>query len=146
MRALAPEELPRSLLFPCQVLLWREAMTALLAARRQNLAATYGLHAHAKSVCLGAASFPRLICTLWQSIPPLNRNPVELLRTRQTSCPDAQAAFCHRFPPPAALALESSLVQPDYPGWGSIRNLLVYLSPTHRVNKTPGVRVLGGEK
>ena len=51
-------------------LLWREAMTALLAARRQHFAATLGLHAHAKPVCLGAAAFPRLICTLWQSIPP----------------------------------------------------------------------------
>ena len=52
-------------------LLWREAMAALLAARRQHFAAALGFHAHAKSVCLGAASFPRLICTLWQSIPPL---------------------------------------------------------------------------
>jgi hypothetical protein len=51
-------------------LLWREAMTALLAARRQHFAATLGLHTHAKPVCLGAAAFPRLICTLWQSIPP----------------------------------------------------------------------------
>jgi hypothetical protein len=45
-------------------------MTALLAARRQHFAATLGLHTHAKPVCLGAAAFPRLICTLWQSIPP----------------------------------------------------------------------------
>jgi hypothetical protein len=45
-------------------------MTALLAARRQHFAATLGLHARAKPVCLGAAAFPRLICTLWQSIPP----------------------------------------------------------------------------
>jgi len=51
-------------------LLWREAMTALLAACRQHFAATLGLHTHAKPVCLGAAAFPRLICTLWQSIPP----------------------------------------------------------------------------
>jgi len=50
--------------------------------------------------------------------------------------PGAQAAFCRRFPSRAALALESSLVQPDYPGWGSIRNLLVYLPPARRVNKT----------
>jgi hypothetical protein len=50
--------------------LWREAMTALLAARRQHFAATLGLHTHAKPVCFGAAAFPRLICTLWQSIPP----------------------------------------------------------------------------
>jgi hypothetical protein len=51
-------------------LLWREAMTALLAARRKHFAATLGLHANPKPVCLGAAAFPRLICTLWQSIPP----------------------------------------------------------------------------
>jgi len=51
-------------------LLGREPMTALLAARRQHFAATLGLHTHAKPVCLGAAAFPRLICTLWQSIPP----------------------------------------------------------------------------
>jgi len=52
-------------------LLGREPMAALLAARRQHFAATLGLHTHAKPVCLGAAAFPRLICTLWQSIPPL---------------------------------------------------------------------------
>jgi len=52
-------------------LLGREPMTALLAARRQHLAAAFGLHAHAKSVGLGAAAFPRLIGTLWQSIPPM---------------------------------------------------------------------------
>ena len=51
-------------------LLGREPMTALLAARRKHFAATLGLHTHAKPVCLGAAAFPRLICTLWQSIPP----------------------------------------------------------------------------
>jgi len=51
-------------------LLGREGMTALLAARRQHFAATLGLHTRAKPVCLGAAAFPRLICTLWQSIPP----------------------------------------------------------------------------
>jgi len=78
-------------------LLWREAMAALLAARRQHFAAAYGLHAHAKSVCLGAASFPRLICTLWQSIPPLNRNPVEF-RTRQTSCPARKRPSAAGFP------------------------------------------------
>jgi len=45
-------------------------MTALLAARRQHLAATYGLHAYTESVRLSAASLPRLICSLWQSNPP----------------------------------------------------------------------------
>jgi hypothetical protein len=52
-------------------LLGREPMASLLAARRQNLAAPYGLHAYAKSVCLGAPPFPRLICSLWQSNLPL---------------------------------------------------------------------------
>src|SRR5262249_55168344 len=51
-------------------LLGREPMAALLAARRQHLAAAFGLHAHAKPVCLGAAPSPRLKCTLWQSNPP----------------------------------------------------------------------------
>jgi hypothetical protein len=88
-------------------LLWREAMTALLAARRQHFAATLGLHTHAKPVCLGAAAFPRLICTLWQSIPPwffvLSSSGPE-----KTSCSNARAAFCRRFTPHAALALGSS--------------------------------------
>jgi hypothetical protein len=52
-------------------LLRGEPMASLLAASRQNLAASYGLHAYAKSVCLGAPPFPRLICSLWQSNPPL---------------------------------------------------------------------------
>jgi hypothetical protein len=45
-------------------------MTSLLAARRKHFAATLGLHAYAKSMRLGAASFSRLICALWQSHPP----------------------------------------------------------------------------
>lgn len=52
-------------------LLRREPMASLLAASRQNFAASYGLHAYPKSVCLGAPPFPRLICSLWQSNPPL---------------------------------------------------------------------------
>ena len=52
-------------------LLGREPMASLLAARRQYFAASYGLHAYTKSVCLGAPPFPRLICSLWQSNPPL---------------------------------------------------------------------------
>jgi hypothetical protein len=50
----------------------RKAMTPLLAARGKHPAATLGLHAHAKSVRFCAASFPRLICTLWQSNPPVS--------------------------------------------------------------------------
>ena len=45
-------------------------MTSLLAARREHFAATFSLHTRTESVCLGAASFPRLKCTLRQSIPP----------------------------------------------------------------------------
>ena len=45
-------------------------MTPFLAARRKDFAATLGHHAHAKSVCFGAAAPPRLKCTLWQSHPP----------------------------------------------------------------------------
>lgn len=51
-------------------LLGREPMASLLAARRQHLAASDGLHAYAKSVCLRSPPFVRLICSLWQSNPP----------------------------------------------------------------------------
>src|SRR4030095_14986380 len=49
----------------------REAMTSLLAASRQDLAAAYGFHARTETVRLGAAAFARLKCALWQSNPPL---------------------------------------------------------------------------
>jgi hypothetical protein len=52
-------------------LLGREPMASLLAARRQHSAASDGLHAYAKSVRLGTPPFSRLICSLWQSNPPL---------------------------------------------------------------------------
>jgi len=65
-------------------------MTALLAARRQHLAAALSLHAHAKSVGLGAAAFPRLISTLWQSIPPMY--VLRVFRLRKTSSLNAWAA------------------------------------------------------
>jgi hypothetical protein len=45
-------------------------MTSLLAPRRKHFTATGSLHAGTKPVCFGAAAAPRLICTLWQSIPP----------------------------------------------------------------------------
>jgi hypothetical protein len=57
-------------------LLGREPMASLLAARRQHFAASDGLHAYAKSVRLGASPFIRLICSLWQSNPPLVPIPV----------------------------------------------------------------------
>ena len=119
-------------------------MTALLAARRQHLAATLRFHAHAKSVCLGAASFPRLICTLWQSIPPLILTRSEF-RIRKSSGCNAQAAFCRGFPAPAAFPLESSRVQPLHPPRGAIPNLLVYLPPAQRVKNSRGI-VTGGGK
>ena len=50
--------------------LGREAMTSLLAACRKHFAAALGLHADSKPMCLRAAAFPRLKCTLWQVIPP----------------------------------------------------------------------------
>jgi hypothetical protein len=53
-------------------LLGREPMASLLAARRQHLAASDALHAYAKSVRLRSPPFPRLICSLWQSNPPLS--------------------------------------------------------------------------
>jgi hypothetical protein len=53
-------------------LLGREAMASLLAACRKHPAATFGLHAHAKTVRLGAPAFARLICSLRQSNPPLS--------------------------------------------------------------------------
>jgi hypothetical protein len=45
-------------------------MTALLAPRRQHLAASGGLHARTETVRLGAPAFARLIGALWQSYPP----------------------------------------------------------------------------
>ena len=51
-------------------LLGCKTMTALLAARCKHSAATFGLHARTKPVCLGAPALPRLKCTLWQSNPP----------------------------------------------------------------------------
>jgi hypothetical protein len=51
--------------------LGREGMTALLAARRKHFAATLGFHTRTEPVSLGAATLPRLKCTLWQNNSPL---------------------------------------------------------------------------
>jgi hypothetical protein len=67
-------------------------MTALLAACRQHFAATLGLHTHAEPVCLRAAAFPRLICTLWQSIPPLVLRRI-FIQLGKTSCSNARAVL-----------------------------------------------------
>ena len=48
-------------------------MTSLLAARRENFAATLRFHADAEAVRLGAAAFARLICALRQNNSPLQR-------------------------------------------------------------------------
>jgi hypothetical protein len=60
-------------------------MASLFAARRQNLAASHSLHAYAKSVRLSPPTFSRLICSLWQSNPPLFPNPDYVPRTPDVS-------------------------------------------------------------
>jgi hypothetical protein len=60
-------------------------MASLFAARRQNLAASHSLHAYAKSVRLRASPFSRLICSLWQSNPPLFPIPNYVPRTFDVS-------------------------------------------------------------
>ena len=68
-------------------LLGGKPMASLLAARRKHLAATLGLHAHAKTVRLGAPAFARLIGSLWQSNPPLSypfRVSCNVLRAART--------------------------------------------------------------
>jgi hypothetical protein len=117
-------------------------MTALLAARRQHFTATFGLHAHAKPVCLGAAAFPRLICTLWQSIPPCFF--VESLSGPENPhAPTLDRLFTAGLDEnPRWLWVFS--VKPGCHSRGSIRNLLVYLPPAHRVKKTPGYYALRG--
>jgi hypothetical protein len=127
-------------------LLWREAMTALLAARRQHFAAAFGFHTHAKPVCLRAAPLAWLKCTLWQSNPPLVRNRAGI-RPANTSVCSGWAACCRRFPAPAALALGSFLVQPDCPRSGSIRNYLVYLNlPKNTRGRRHGVKRTAGHR
>ena len=64
-------------------------MTSLLTARGQHLAAAFGLHAHAESVRLRATAFARLVCTLWQSNPPV---------VRQNFCPQAVSSALFEFP------------------------------------------------
>ena len=139
-------------------LLGREPTTALLAARRQHLAAAFAFHAHAKPVCLGAAPSPRLKCTLWQSNPlsiyetcrelvsRSSRNQFEI-RARKTSSLQREGgpfpAFARRFPAPAALALGSSLVQPDCSCPGSIRNHLVYLNSPQNTRRRRFEKALG---
>jgi hypothetical protein len=87
-------------------------MTSLLAARRKYFAPAYRLHAGTKPVCLGAATAPRLICTLRQS-----NFPLMCLRAR--GGPNYESSGPRHF----------SCKFPNY---------LVYLCPNHRVKKPPG--------
>jgi len=77
-------------------------MTSLLAACRQNLAATLGLHARTKSVRLGAAALPRLKCALWQNNPPY-----DLDTARKLPKFHPPAALCRLFTPRTGMALGS---------------------------------------
>jgi hypothetical protein len=115
--------------------LWRKAMTALLAARRQHLAATLRFHAHAKSVCLGAASFPRLICTLWQSIPPLILARCEF-RFRSSPGRNAQAGLLPRVLPGPR---RTTRVQPPFA-------IYQCTCRPHKGSRKPGVLLQSGEK
>jgi hypothetical protein len=117
-------------------LLWREAMTALLAARRQHFAATLGLHTHAKPVCLGAAAFPRLVCTLWQSIPPCSLS--NLYPAREDLMLQRSSGILLPVHTTCRVGFGVLSVKPHCHSPGSIRNLLVYLPPAHRVKKTRG--------
>jgi hypothetical protein len=73
-----------------------EPMASLLAARRQHPAATLRLHACAESVRLGAPTFARLKCALWQAIPLGNtRSQPDLhhLRARLSPLVSSAAGF-----------------------------------------------------
>jgi hypothetical protein len=109
-------------------------MTALLAARRQHFAAAFGLHTHAKPVCLGAAAFPRLICTLWQSIPPCFF--VESSSAREALVLQRSGGFLPPVHTNCRVGFGVFSVKPGCHSSGSIRNYLVYLPPAHRVKKT----------
>src|SRR5579885_3092652 len=101
-------------------LLGREAMASLLAARRQDLASAYRFHSRAESVRLRAPPFPRLICALWQSFPPL------FLRVAP-----GQSYRSARAPIPLERHTHSRVR-------GGVSNLQVYWGAAHRVKQTPG--------
>jgi len=108
-------------------------MTSLLAACRKDFAATLGLHARTKSVRFGAAAFPRLKCTLWQSTPPcFGKRPAKF----PSAIPCQQFAVGSndqtRWP-------RGSSVKPYCRNPGSFLNSLVYLRGAHRVKKRAGV-------
>src|SRR5579884_927431 len=101
-------------------LLGRETMASLLAARRQDLASAYRFHSRAESVRLRAPPFPRLICALWQSFPPL------FLRVAP-----GQSYRSARAPIPLERHTHSRVR-------GGVSNLQVYWGAAHRVKQTPG--------
>jgi hypothetical protein len=78
-------------------LLGREPMASLLAARRQHLAASDGLHPYAKSVRLRSPPFSRLICSLWQSNPPLFPSIVSRLYKLRYQCSSGVGALAPIF-------------------------------------------------
>ena len=91
-------------------------MTSLLAARREHFTATFSLHTRTESVCLGAASFPRLKCALRQSIPlfwclrcPSFRNYKSLF-ARATTGLDGLGSFPSSLPDASMAASELSSV------------------------------------
>jgi hypothetical protein len=76
-------------------------MTALLATRREHLAASRGLHARTETVRLGAPALARLICALWQSNPPLvtraeHAKSAMQIRTPRHTPPLAKRRFTSR--------------------------------------------------
>ena len=117
-------------------LLGCKTMTALLAARCKHSAATFGLHARTKPVCLGAPALPRLKCTLWQSNPPLRSGYGS--RTPRVS-PSSGVS------PPDHRANQNGLwvvsVKPYCLISGSFPNLLVYLPRKQGVKKAEGIGI-----
>src|SRR5215471_10059994 len=109
--------------------------TALLAARGKHFAATLGLHARTKPVCLGAPALSRLKCTLWQSNPPSGLDTAREL-------PEFHP--CGGVAPPDHGANQDGLgvvfVKPYCLISGSFSNLLVYLPRALGVKK-PGCMV-----
>jgi hypothetical protein len=115
-------------------------MTALLASRGKDFAATLGLHARTESVRLGAAALPRLKCTLWQSNPPYG---LDTARELPEFHPFVGVS------PPDHTANQDGLgvvfVKPYCLIPGSFPNLLVYLPRAQGVKKPRGM-VMGRGK
>jgi hypothetical protein len=120
-------------------LLWRKAMTSLLATSRKHFAAALGLHARTESVRFGAAAFPRLKSTLWQDNPTsyslrLWKTPSAIVR----AAPGGRRTEHPRW-------LQDSPRQAHCRSPGSFRNLLVYLPYAGGVKKARGIVTDGGK-